>query len=307
MQVGAAQGLTAAVHPNAIYDPTQMQGATEHLRRQARRIVEAALERVPLKAAMLVGSAGRGDADFYSDLDLLLYVDELPPDGTMTQIRTAVGGTNPIRRGEPTEDFCSEEFDLDGVRTEVSLLTVARVERRLNQLLERPEEFDSPQQKILSGMLEGLPFHGEELVVRWQARVRDYPEPLRRATVERHWNFFPLGYHAGAMKARDTELWHLDMLLDAVFNLLAVLAGLNRLYFARFELKRMRALIAKMEIAPPQLADRLESLFRLEPEIAAAELGRLVEETRVLVAAELPELELPLQFPPGTRQQQWST
>ena len=79
-KVGAAQRLTAAAQRNAIYDPTQMQGATEHLRRQARRIVEAALERVPLKAAMLVGSAGRGDADFYSDLDLLLYVDRTNPD-----------------------------------------------------------------------------------------------------------------------------------------------------------------------------------------------------------------------------------
>jgi predicted nucleotidyltransferase len=67
--------------PGAIYDRAEMQAATEYLRRQARRIVDAALERVPLKAATLVGSAGRGDADFYSDLDLLLYVDELPPTG----------------------------------------------------------------------------------------------------------------------------------------------------------------------------------------------------------------------------------
>jgi hypothetical protein len=35
--------------------------------------------------------------------------------------------------------------------------------------------------------------------------------------------------------------------------------GLNRLYFGRFELKRMRALIAKMKLAPPQLA-RMVSL-----------------------------------------------
>ncbi len=87
------------------------------------------------------------------------------------------------------------------------------------------------------------------------------------------------------------------MLLDAAFNLLAVLAGLNRLYFARLELKRMRALVAKMELAPPRLSDRLESLFRLEPDPAATELGRLIEETRARVSAELPELELPLRFP----------
>jgi hypothetical protein len=97
------------------------------------------------------------------------------------------------------------------------------------------------------------------------------------------------------------------MLLEAAFNLLTVLAALNRLYFTRFEPKRTRALIAKMALAPPHLADRLESLFRLEPEAAAAELGRLIEETRALIAAELPNLELPLRFPPEMRQQPWST
>jgi predicted nucleotidyltransferase len=256
---------------------------------------------------MLVGSAARGDADFYSDLDLLLYVDELPPDGTLTQIRTAVGGTSPIRRGEPTEQFRSEEFDLDGIRTELSFVTVSRAEQRLDELLDRIDEFDSPMQKILPGVLESLPLHGEELVEDWRARVRAYPEPLRRTVIERHWNFVPLWYYADAMAARDTELWRLDMLIDAAFNLLAVLASLNRLYFTRFELKRMRALIARMELAPPRLSDRLESLFGLESEPAAVELGRLIEETRALVLAELPDLRLPLPFPPGTRQKPWST
>src|SRR3989442_15282835 len=106
-----------------------MQGATEHLRRQARRIVEAALERVPLRAALLVGSAARGDADFYSDLDLLLYVDELPPDEVLTEIVEAVGGEDTGDR-EPGEDFRGTEFDLRGGRTEGTIVTVPRPERR---------------------------------------------------------------------------------------------------------------------------------------------------------------------------------
>jgi predicted nucleotidyltransferase len=281
--------------------------ATEHLRHLANRLVGAALERVPLRAAMLVGSAARGDADVYSDLDLLLYVDELPAEEVLTQIRNAVSGENPRSRGEPTEDFRSEEFDVDGVRTEVSFVTVARAEQRLNQLLEDVERFDSPLQKVLSGILEGLPLHGDDLVERWRARVRSYPETMRRAMVERHWNFFPLWYYGDAMAQRDTELWRLDMLLNAAFNLLAVLAALNRLYFTRFELKRTRALIAEMALAPHHLPKRLESLSQLEPEAAADELGRLIDETRALVAAELPDLELPLPFPPGIRQQPWAT
>ncbi len=44
----------------------------------------------------------------------------------------------------------------------------------------------------------------------------------------------------------------------------------------------------------------------LEPDAAADQLGRLINETRALVMAELPDLQLPLPFPPGTRQQPWS-
>jgi predicted nucleotidyltransferase len=280
--------------------------ATDYLRRLAARLVEAARERVRLRAAILVGSAGRGDADFYSDLDLLLYVAQLPGEEALAEIRNTIGGGVPNRRSEPTEDFCSEEFEVNGIRAEVSFVTVDRAEKRLDRLLENVEEFDSPLQKVLAGLLEGLPLHGEDLTERWRARVQSYPERLREAVIERHWNFFPLWYYGEAMARRDTELWRLDMLLDAAFNLLAVLAALNRLYFTRFELKRTRTLIARMALAPPQLADRLESLCRLERDAAADQLGRLINDTRALVAAELPDLKLPLPFPPGTRQQPWS-
>lgn len=282
-----------------------LSGPTEHLRRLATRIVAEAVELVPLRAALLTGSAGRGDADAYSDLDLILYVDELPPDDVLDEIREAMGGTDAKHR-DRTDHFCGDEFRIGGVRTEVSFGTVARVEWRLDQLLERLEEIDSPLQKVALGILEGMPLYGEELIARWQARLGDYPEPLRRAMIERHWRFVPLWYHADSIAMRDAELWRLDAMLDSAFNLLGVLAGLNRLYFTRFELKRMRALVANMELAPPSVAERLESLFRLEASAAAEELERLVDETRALVAAELPDLELPLEHPPGTRQLPWS-
>jgi hypothetical protein len=77
--------------------------------------------------------------------------------------------------------------------------------------------------------------------------------------IERHWDFFPLWYYRDAMAARDSELWRLDALLDGVFNLLGVLAALNRIYFARVHLKRTRELIDKMQLAPPALAVGLGS------------------------------------------------
>ena len=95
------------------------------------------------------------------------------------------------------------------------------------------------------------------------------------------------------------------MLLEGVFNLLGVLAAINRIYFARFELKRTRDLISKMAVAPPQLADRLEALVHLPAQDAAREFGELVAETAELVSREVPDATVELSFPLDARQQPW--
>jgi predicted nucleotidyltransferase len=282
-----------------------MEDATAHLRALARRIVDVTLAHVPLRAALLAGSAGRGDADFYSDIDLLLYVDEIPRGTVLDEILAEIGATDAFPFGEADEHERAVDFDLGGVRAQVAFSTVERFESHLDRLLDRLEELDSPLQKLPIGLLEGMPLHGDALLERWRARVRDYPEPLRRAMVKTHWRFFPLAYYGEAIATRDAELFRIEMLVNAAFNLLGVLAGLNRLYFARFQLKRTRRLVAGMRLAPDDLADRLEALFRLEPAAAAEELERLVEETRSLVLTELPDLELSTRYRGDARHRPW--
>jgi predicted nucleotidyltransferase len=278
---------------------------TAYLRRLAERVVEAAAAQFEIQAALLAGSAGRGNADCFSDLDLLFYVWRVPTDDEVAAVREAVGGENALRRWEATDYANGEEFQLEGVRTEVSFTLVERVEWLLDQLLVELDDIASPRQKLLAGLAEGLPLYGDELIGRWQARVRAYPEPFRLEMIRRHWNFFPLWYHGEAMSLRDTELWRLDVLLEGVFNLLGVLAAINRIYFARFELKRTRDLISKMTIAPPRLADRIEALVHLPAQDAAQEFGQLVAETAELVSREVPDATVDLPFALEARQQPW--
>lgn len=278
---------------------------SQYLQVLARRMVAAVLDRIPIEAAVLAGSAGRGNADRFSDLDILFYVDAIPTDEALGAIRGAVDGVDPVRREEPSEDFLAEEFRLSGVRTELAFFTVQPIERQLDRLLDELEDVVSPWQKLLSGIDEAMPLYGDALVARWKARLRPFPEPFRRAMIEGHWNFFALWYYGEAMAARDSELWRLDVLLDGAFNLLGALAGLNRLYFARFELKRTRELTARMPIAPPDIADRIEALFTTPPAEAATSYGALIEEARELIHRELPDLNLELPRPLACRQTQW--
>jgi len=110
--------------------------------------------------------------------------------------------------------------------------------------------------------------------------------------VERHLAFFPLWSLEERLAARDATLWRYEVLVEAAQHLLAILAGLNRLYFSTFQFKRAGAFIARMTIAPENLASRLEALFRADPRAAGEQLEALVRETLDRVEQHMPEVDL---------------
>jgi len=272
---------------------------SRHLRELARRITDVYLRHMALSGAILTGSGARGDADRYSDLDLIMYADEVPPaEAALAAQRELGAGPAVVLLAHGPNGFL-DQFPLDGVQCQVGVIPAADVDDELDGLLVEHEGLDTPVGKIATGLLEGIPLHGEELLGRWRARVADYPQGLREAMVKHWWRFFPLWYHEQALASRDAGLWRQEELVNAAYALVGTLAGVNRLYFARFEFKRQRAFLEKLSVAPARFADRLESLFALPPADAIAELGALVLETQAVVQRELPGIDVTLRRPPG--------
>jgi uncharacterized protein YutE (UPF0331/DUF86 family) len=276
---------------------------TDRLRALAGRVADVVVEEIAPRSVLLTGSAATGEADFYSDIDLIVYCDELPSEERIGSVIERVGGEDRRHIYPRTEDEHGESFEVGRIQCQLAFVTVRCADAEVERVL-AGEELESPLQKAVEGIVDGIPLHGPELIERWRERAADYPDSLRRAMIERHWRFFPLWYVDGQVAERDAVLWRTQILVEAAFDLLAVLAALNRLYFTRFQLKRMRKLVGRMRLAPPDLADRVERLFEFED--AAHELERLVAETQALVAAELPDLELPLRQPIGARREPWS-
>jgi nucleotidyltransferase-like protein len=277
---------------------------TEHLRALARRIGDVVVEETAPRSVMLTGSTATGEADLYSDLDLIVYCDDLPTEERIGAVIERVGGADRRHIYPRTDDEHGESFELGRLQCQLAFVTVRCADAEVERVL-AGEELESPLQKAVEGIQDGIPLHGPELIERWRERVADYPDSLRRAMIERHWRFFPLWYVDRQVAARDALVWRQEILVNAAFDLLAVLAALNRLYFARFQLKRMRKLVGRMRLAPPDLANRIEGLF--EADDAAQELERLVAETQALVAAELPDLELRMRRPVGARREPWNS
>jgi nucleotidyltransferase-like protein len=279
-----------------------MNEATAHLCELAARLVGIYVRETQPRAVLLAGSAARGDADFFSDIDLIVYYDELPSSEARAAARENAGGESPLVIADDPVGHV-EQYLVGGVACQVAHIRIAAFEAELEKAL-AGEELDQPHQKVLSGLFEGLPLLGEELIAGWRERSA-YPDTLQRAVIQKHWSFFPLWYFRDRLNVRDAVLWRQQILLESAFNLVAVLAALNRVWFASIEFKRTRDLVAKLELVPPRLADRLEALFSSDEEAATAELESLVAETQVLLAAELPDLDLSRKRPPGSREQPW--
>jgi hypothetical protein len=255
--------------------------STSRLRELARRVLDAFRAETHPDAALLGGSAVTGGADEHSDLDLLLYYERLPGDEAIEAARDALGGTNLKLIGPRSEAGLIEQFDVDGVPCQVGHLSFVGVESDICKLADDPDPYVL---KAIGGLHQGLALHGEATIERWRGEAR-YGDGLQRAVVARHWKIFPLWRLHEHIAARDALIWRQQILVDAAFDLLSVLAAANRVWFSSFQFKRTRRLVERLEAAPPDLADRLESLFRLDDAAAADELKRLHDETQAILTS----------------------
>ena len=272
----------------------------ERLRKLAERLVALELEHAAPDAALLTGSVSTGDADEYSDVDLILYfADAIPDDAAIEAIRAAAGGGDAISIGPRTELAYAIQFPVKGVQVQLAHETLASAEVDITKVVDELE-VDTPLQKALEGLHTGTALHGAETIERLRARAA-YSEDLQRAMIETFWRFSPLWFVADQLERRDAVVWRYEVMAQSAYNVLGVLSGLNRVWFTTFQLKRMRKLVESFELAPPRLAERLEALFGPEAQRAVAELERLVGETRELVRERFPNLELPLARELGTR------
>jgi hypothetical protein len=265
---------------------------SDYLLQLGRRLL-APYTRVPTaRAAMITGSAAEGVSDFFSDLDMTVYYEgELPSEEELAAIRAGHGAPERVwLLGDRVEGNIAEAYELLGIQAQIGHTTIAAWERDIAEVLERFNP-DTPLHKAMSGTLECVIVSGDDYLNRWKARIADYPEGLRRAMVEKHLQVFPLWYVQGSLARRDAMLWHYQIFTEAAYNLLGVLAGVNRLYFTTFQFKKMRRFLAGMGVTPERLAERLEALFTLAPADAVPVLEGLVGDVVALVEREMPDVD----------------
>jgi hypothetical protein len=153
------------------------------------------------------------------------------------------------------------------------------------------KEIATPLHKAMSGTLVSVAVFGESVLEGWKVRLWQFPDELAEAMVRHYLKFFALWGVIDRLERRDAGLWMRQTLVDASFNLLGTLAGLNRQYFTAFQFKRTGAFVRALALAPKEFEPRLAGLWEVPVRRAAADLRELVRETTELVERHMPGVD----------------
>ena len=238
---------------------------------------------------VLGGSVAQGVADRWSDVDTLVYWDEIDRDWLETP-RAAEKGERFTWLEHYPGNACLEQYRFGTVKADVAHVRLGWLDELIEGVLSG-EDTDTTSLDVLRGVHEAIVLFGEERYEPIRARVLDYPDALRRSLVEAHLKFTPSWIYDGMGRDRGDLVVFYEYVLATMRNVVGVLAGLNRVYVAPDKLKRAGAVVSRMELTPPDAAARLDALLDLPREQVKAELDDLVARTLDLVDEHLPEVD----------------
>jgi hypothetical protein len=243
-------------------------------------------------AVAVAGSAVRGDADHYSDIDLAVFWSLAPAEKERGEIIKPAGGSH-VQLVPPYEgEACwSESYEVGGLAIDVRHVEVEATERILAEVLEHCDPSLSKQQHLAS-LLWALPLSDPSSVLtHWQSRAAVYPRGLSMAMVRAHLHFRP-AWELEMLAGRGEQLALYESFCATEKQVLLVLMGLNLLYYPGWQ--RVDRLMEQMRIAPLTLAARFKQIFgivSIDPLASVYQLHDLIVEIFRLVETYLSELD----------------
>jgi hypothetical protein len=238
----------------------------------------------------LGGSAARGQADTYSDMDMAVYWEQIDAAGLADAPLQPVGGARFVFRAAYEGAVYLEQYFIGDLKVDIVHIALAWWAQTAAAVLEHADPAPE-KQDTLDGFLSAVVLYGQPLYAQWRARLAAYPDDLARKMVQQHLFFYPLWVLEQHGLARGDIFSFYATLCEMIKNMVGVLAGLNRVYVSTEHLKRLGDIMRRMPIRPPDAAERIEALLTMDRAQAPAALGALIAEVLDLVDAYMPEID----------------
>ena len=260
----------------------------------ARKIAPVYAAHPEVEAAFVLGSAARGFADQYSDIEIA-FIWAQPPSAEALQSLAQKAGGKQYEPGpyEEARQAWAEQFYVEAIKIETAHWTHQTIDSIVADVVERYDVSQNwlifEKQATASALQHAVVLYGEAIITHWQHRLTPYPEELALAMVQKHLRFNPFGGQEMLATRGEIPLLY-ENHCSIIRRLLSLLCGLNRIYHSGF--KWTRYLVDSMTLKPQQLFGRLEHVFQADCVSGTQELRQLIEETFDLVEAHLPQIDL---------------
>jgi len=268
--------------------------ASEWRTELARNLTE--LHYVPqkqIKMIVLGGSPSKGLSDSYSDLDIVVYWDEMNVPWLEQIPLKHLNCERELFKKMGEEDIYLESYYFDSLKVDFGHVTLD-VWKKLTESVIEGLDPDPDMHGTIGGFLAALPLHGEDLFQEWCVRLSEWPEGLAQNVVKRHLRFYHRGVLLHQGLERDDLVFFYDGICRMLKNLLGILAGLNRTYYSPEEPRWVAYHLDKMPIKPENAWARITSVFDTDRLDAAAILEELTDDVFDLVARHMPEVDTTL-------------
>jgi len=250
----------------------------------ARQLAERIRAFPGVQAIVVGGSVARDYTDAYSDLELPIFWDALPPDETRLALVTALHGEFLHGYDGPALE---DQLLIDGFQVDLWHNTVAAEDDVFRAVLE-DYSTDFGASNFMDTIRACIPLYGESIIQRWKQQAAQYPEALALKNVQQHITAFD-AVQLTVIAYRDNPTVFYAAISRQQEAVFLVLLALNRLYFPTF--KWMYQVLTTMSIKPVDVERRFRQAFRDPYDAAVHDTTHLLHETLALVNRHFPHLD----------------
>lgn len=246
-----------------------------------------------VKMIVLGGSPSKGLSDSYSDLDIVVYWDEMDMPWLESIPLKDLDCRRELFKRMGEGDIYLESYYFENLKVDFGHVTLNVWKQLTDEVIDRLDP-DPDKHGTIGGFLDAIPLHGKDLFKEWTERLGEWPEGLAENVVKRHLRF----YHRGVLLHQGLERGDLVFFYDGICrmlkNLLGVLAGLNHVYYSPEEPRWVEYYLTQMSVKPIDMFARVRSIFDSDRPDATQILEALIDDVFDLVAEHMPELDASL-------------
>ena len=237
-----------------------------------------------LLAMAVGGSVSRGQADAFSDLELLCFWDVFPDVDTRQKLVDSIKADLifPIDDDQNEDNLILKDIQIDILHNTVDYY---------DNMIEDAWEFHLADYQTL-GFLDTItyayPLFGDDILNAWKDKTKIYPRELAINVIFD--NLVKL--HNGNIELyiqRDNPTEYYAQMVAIQRKLFNILSAINKTYAGGY--KWMYPELESMTIAPVNVAVRYKEMFSINKFEAVEDLYALVFETLILVKQQFPEVD----------------